>query len=267
MHAVEINGLTLFHEEGEKETAELIRPVVERTVRLVKDRWGVEPPSDMRFYVMTSWLGFLFHASPWPWRIYLGITLPIWFSRVKKLWRYAGGWSQQFGKRRTAAVKPARLIEEADRTIGQRIYVKEEHIEEKVRHTACHELVHALTSHLKLPHWLNEGLAMVGVDRCFGKTTVLEETLSLLESEPEAEDEVLKLRITEDRKDAIVNLYARGYWITRFLDEAHPELLKRLLAERRSHDDLAAELAAGLGVDRGALQENIAEIALAHFTS
>jgi len=35
----------------------------------------------------------------------------------------------------------------------------------KVQQIACHELVHAFTSHLRLPVWLHEGLAMVTVDR------------------------------------------------------------------------------------------------------
>ncbi|MHC4943280.1 MAG: hypothetical protein ACYTG7_09710 [Planctomycetota bacterium] len=265
MHSININGLTLWYETGEKETADLVRPVVEKTVQLTRSRWGVETPEDLHFHVMTSWLGFLFRAPPWLWRIYLGISLPLWFSRVKKLWRYAGGWSQQFGARHVAAVKPARLIEQADRSLGQRIFVQEENIEEKVRHTACHELTHALTSQLKLPNWLNEGLAMVGVDRCFEKSTVQPATLDLLEGGKKTGDQVIKLRITEGRKDAIVQLYVRGYWTTRFLDEAHPDLLKSVLSGRRSHEALEAELAAGLGVDRAAFWEQTLGCAAAHF--
>jgi hypothetical protein len=48
--------------------------------------------------------------------------------------------------------------------IGERIFVKTDDVT-KVQQIACHELVHAFTSHLRLPVWLHEGLAMVTVDR------------------------------------------------------------------------------------------------------
>ena len=41
----------------------------------------------------------------------------------------------------------------------------------------------------------------------------------------------------------------RGYWVTRYLDEARPDLLKRHLARRLPHDALESALAAELGVD------------------
>ena len=31
---------------------------------------------------------------------------------------------------------------------------------EKIQHLTCHELVHACTAHLRLPFWLNEGIAV-----------------------------------------------------------------------------------------------------------
>jgi len=40
----------------------------------MRELWGLEAPAECRVYVMTSWLRFLFHSAPWPWRIFLAVT-------------------------------------------------------------------------------------------------------------------------------------------------------------------------------------------------
>jgi hypothetical protein len=49
--------------------------------------------------------------------------------------------------------------------MGESIFAKEENPEQILLPIVCHELTHACSSHLDLPTWLNEGLAMVSVDR------------------------------------------------------------------------------------------------------
>jgi hypothetical protein len=266
METMAVQGLTLFYNAEEREAAELIGDACARTVQLLNEYWGLETPQDLRVYVMTSWLHFLFHAPPWPRRILVALALPFLYLRIRKMWPYVGGWEQQFGPRRAVGVKPPQLMAEADRSIGARIFVPEGDIEDKVALTACHELTHAFVAHLRLPNWLKEGQAMVTVDRFAGKPTVLAETIEALERYSAQEKAASSGRISVQDPDAAVYLYTRGYWITRFLDETKPDLLRDLLKQRMPHQMLENRLADGLGISREEFWSSIDQTLVAYFS-
>ena len=94
METLKINGLVLFFDASEQDAAKLIGAACEKSVQIIHERWGLDIPEDCRVYVMTSWLRFLFHAPPWPYRILVAATLPLWYFRARKLWALAGGWHQ-----------------------------------------------------------------------------------------------------------------------------------------------------------------------------
>jgi len=244
METRSIKGLTLFFDAREQEAAELVGDACEQSIRLIYRLWGLEAPTDCRVYVMTSWPSFLFHSTPWPWRAWLGVTLPLRYARLQKLWGMAGGWTQCYGKRRTVGVKPPRLLQAVDNRFREQIFIRRK-VEEWVQHNTCHELVHAFTDHLKLPTWLHEGLAMVTVDQLAGRPTVKAETLEAL-ARPAAGSRQRE-RGSLDR-EALIYLAVRGYWITRYLADAQPDLLKKHLEHRLPHDVLESSLAAEMGV-------------------
>jgi hypothetical protein len=256
--------LTLFFDAGETEAAEVIESACERSIQLMRELWGLEVPEECRVYVMSSWLHFVFHSAPWPWRILLGVTIPLWVFRVRKLWSYAGGWAQKYGRRRAVGVKPPRLIESSDRRLGERIFNQTVGVNEKVQHITCHELVHAFTAHLKLPAWLNEGVAMVTVDRFVGEPTVKEETIAALAQRSGRKRPKGYGRLGVRDSEGLVYHYVRGYWITRYLVETQPGLLKSLLGRRRSRKALESELAGGLGVSRESFWEVIDGMVVSH---
>ena len=265
MPRMSINGLVLFFGAEEQDTVMLIRQACEKSMRLIQERWRLDTPKDCRVYIMTSWLGFMFRSAPWPWKVLLAVTLPLWAFRAKKIWPLAGGWEQRFGQRRAVGVKPPRLLRLADRRIGERIFVREENVGEKVQSITCHELTHAFTSHLQLPTWLKEGLAMVMVDRFFEKPTVRSETLEVLErsSDKNSLGGRQKLRVGDE--DALVYLYARGYWLTRYIEETRPGLLKDLLSLRCQHDELEGKIAIAYGKRLGEFWEGIDRELVSHF--
>jgi len=162
-------------------------------------------------------------------------------------------------------VKPPRLMAEADRSIGTRIFVPEEDIEEKVALTTCHELSHAFVAHLQLPNWLKEGQAMVTVDQFAGKPTVLAETLEALERYSAQAPAANGQRISVQDPDAAIYLYTRGYWITRFLDDTQPQLLRNLLAERMPHQALENRIADSLGMNLEEFWNSIDQTLVSHF--
>jgi hypothetical protein len=126
METRSIRGLTLFFEAEDREAAELIGNACEQSLNLIRDLWGLEAPAECCVYVMTSWLHFLFHSAPWPWRIYLAITLPLRYARIQKLWNLSGGWAQRYGQRRTIGIKPPYLLKEIDAGLRERIFVRRE---------------------------------------------------------------------------------------------------------------------------------------------
>lgn len=264
MERMSINGLTLFFDAEERDAAELIRQACEKSVRLIHENWGLDTPQDCRVYVMTSWLRFVFHSAPWPRKILLAAFMPLWAFRARKVWPYAGGWERSYGQRRAVGVKPPHLIQLGDRSIGDRIFVKQD-VDEKVQSITCHELVHAFISHLKLPTWMKEGLAMVTVDRYFEKPTVRKETLEVFEhwSHKTSPGGNEALRIGD--RDTIMYQYVRGYWLTRYIEDTRPGLLKGLLTRLDHHNELESKIATAYGKKHEEFWGRVDRILVSHF--
>jgi len=215
---------------------------------------------------MDSWTGFVFHSAPWNWRILLALTLPLWGLYVRRLWRSAGGWAQSYGNRVAVGVKhPVALLRSGESSLGDRFFKKEVDVERKFQQIVCHELTHASTLHLRLPAWLNEGLAMLAVDRYCGESTLRIETLEILENPLPERTRRSSRHIDIDDLDRLVYTYVRSYWITRYLEVAHPGLIKGLLAEGKSRPDLDAKIGAAMGIAPENLWSHINPIVVSYF--
>lgn len=265
MEKLAINGVKVYFHPDEREAGELIGRACERTAVLLEQEWGLPTPQDCRVYVMTSVNGFMFKSAPWLWRLLMLITMPLWYFRAKRLWQFAGGWVQRFGSRLAVGVKPPRLIVKSDRRMGERIFLKEEHPETKVEHITCHELTHAYSAHLRPPAWFNEGLAMRMVDKYFEKCTVREDTLDLLAQAPRKDIAKRYRFLSRQDQEALVNLYVRAYWLTRYLETGYPDLFKDLLTRRYSRTELEAKVAQAMDLPADAFWSNIDQRLIAHF--
>jgi hypothetical protein len=264
MEVRDLDGLTLYYEAGEREAAELIARACRESVQLISELWDLEPPEDCRVYVMTSWRRFAFQSAPWPRRVLMALLYPLWAPGIRRAWPQVGGYAQRYGHRRVVGLKPPRLIKLAQGGAGERIFLPLPDAAEKVRHNTCHELAHAFVDHLDLPDWLKEGLAMVTVDRFAGGPTVRPETVdSLARSRGEAPAGRTGLDLRDP--DAVVYLYVRGYWLTRFLHETQPGLLQGLLAHRHDPEALERQVSAALGIPHGEFWREIDGLVAAHF--
>ena len=221
----------VFHAEH-REAGLAMAEVVERTGELLRS-WGLRPPLHSEIRVLTDWAEFIDRTAPAWLRPLLALTRPLWRGRAERAYALAGGWMIPWPGLAVVGVKPPELLAHSEPSLGDRLFVPVPEPLEKVRHLTCHELTHAFTAHLRLPAWLNEGLAMRAVDHLAGRPTVLEETRDLVGHHwSELETRAFR-RIAAADHDALIRLYATGYWVTRRLDEERLEVLQGLLERRR----------------------------------
>ena len=261
-----IDGVVIKYQEQDARAAELIANACRRTSEINGEHWGLNAPKNCQVYVMHSWQWYLWNAAPGAWKAMLVLTLPFWYFRVKKIWPIAGGWEQQFGNRHTIGVKPPAILGKSDRSLGSQIFEQDESIEQKVEHITCHELTHAFASSLKLPHWLKEGLSMVTVDLFAGMQTVKPGTLESLKDYSGTGSPERARRINIDDPGAMIYLYTRGYWITRFLDEVQPETLRTVLRERMSQTELENLIADSFEMNPADFWSRIDDMVIEHYS-
>jgi hypothetical protein len=269
MNVEKIAGMELFYDPAEQDAARIIGAAMEKSAALLSERWGLTPPRDCQVYVMTFWMSFLFQSAPWLWKAYLALIMPMISWRASEIWAAAGGWSLQFGGRRVVGIKPPRLMQTGgspgNRRLGEQFYVEGISAAEKVEIVTCHELVHAFTFHLRLPTWLHEGVATLAMEHFRGRPVVRVETLdTLIRPAPSAAERgAEKARVWTP--PAILAQYALGYWLTRYIEETHPDLLNTLLSQRMRHAALEETVAAAFGKDRATFWEEIGEELRKHY--
>ncbi|MDY6877112.1 MAG: hypothetical protein SWK90_13050 [Chloroflexota bacterium] len=260
-----ISGVTLVIDPREQDTVDLIASACAKAIQLSQEMWGLGPPEDCRIYVMISWFGFVFQSAPWHWRILLGATIPFWCFRARRTWPYSAAWTQRYGERVAIGVKPPRLLEQSDRSIGVRMFVEEKDMKVNVQHVTCHELVHACSAHLRLPTWLNEGIATVTTDRFLERLTIRRETLEFMRDFLPKVAPPTYRELSRMGMEAIAYHGMRGYWLVRYLEEQHPGFLKRMFSLHRDSKAIEREMIAELGMEPGQFWNEIDSIVSDHF--
>jgi len=118
---------------------------------------------------------------------------------------------------------------------------------------------------LKLPAWLNEGLATVTVDRYLEKQTIRTDTLELVKSfTPKARPPTYRELARQSGK-AFAYHAVRGYWLVQYLEEKRPGFLRRTFSSSRVAWTIEEEIAMELGIEPGGLWSKIDDMIVAHF--
>ncbi|MCL4562009.1 MAG: hypothetical protein M1281_15540 [Chloroflexi bacterium] len=265
MKSKTINGVRVIFDSREQATADLIADSAAQALHLIQESWGLRSPEDCRIYVMTSWWGFFFQSAPWLWKIMLSLTFPFWYSRARRTWPYSAAWTQRYGRRVAIGIKPPSLLEISDKSIGLLMFEEEKDPREKIRHLTCHELTHACSAHLKLPAWLNEGLAAVTVDRLFEKRTIRSDTLELLRSYTPKERPLTYRELSRQGGKAIAYQAVRGYWLVQYLEDCHPGFLKGNFSSTGEGQAIEEAVARELGIEPDRFWSEIDDRISAHF--
>jgi hypothetical protein len=257
-----IAGFEFIADPGDPAGSDVIAAAVADSVPVIEELWGFRRPRWSKVVVWTDWADGYAKGLPWWQRPMLSLLGKRMATYSERLWPVVGGITIR-SQPPAVLIKPPRLLAEADVRIGERIFVHLDDIELRVRSITCHELVHAYANRKGLPPWLNEGIAMLTVDRFLGFDSVRPQTLELLgtvERPPRSYLGLTKLIDTE-----LVKLYARGYWITRFLSEEHPEALRKLLGWRLGIGINEGRIARAVGVPRRRLWQHIDSVVFDHY--
>jgi hypothetical protein len=264
---LQVGALRIEFAPEDGSTASVVAEASDEALRLASASWGLDPPADCRLYVMTSWRDFVFRSAPWPWKVALALYYPLWSGQVRRMWPISAGWTQRYGRRTAIGIKPPRLLDVSDKSVGVHMFVEEKEPIAKIRHLACHELTHAASAHLRLPTWLNEGLATVTVDRFLGKVTIRQESLNLLQRvQPKAPPPSYR-NLHRFRGETLAYHAVRGYWIVRLLEESHPGFVRSLLTSRQPAAWIERQVAEQLSVQPAALWRDIDDLVTAHFSA
>lgn len=255
----------IYFEEHHGELAGLAHDSMDSIITFNRDQWKLDTPQDMSIYIMTSMMTMLFHPSPMYRKVLLGLSLPLWYGRVKKIWQYSGGWSYPTGKRRVIGVKPPELWPDPLTNFGVKVFADSETDEEKFQWLLCHEAVHAFSYHLRLPLWLNEGIASYSVDLLYQKQTIRPELIQLLEKREEAAEDMNYRKIQSKEKKLLLYHFLRGYFLTRYLHENHGGLIGEIMAHRIPYKEINTKVASVLDIPVDQLWTQVDSILTAYF--
>jgi len=219
----------------------------------IEGKYHLRRPRRVRLVVLTSWFRFPFQTAPGYLQPSVIVFMPFWALRARRIWPWIGGWQQSYpGGIAAIGIKPPRLIEQSDRSLGEQLFKQLEDPWQKTISLLSHELTHACSHPLRLPAWLNEGLAMAAADHVLEMDTVLPQSRALISEERLTPKRMRQAVLGRDH-EALLSLYASGYWLVRWMETNEPELLIELLSSRRNPKLVHRMLEKALECPSGAL--------------
>jgi hypothetical protein len=237
----------MYPAPGQPDLEGIISDTCAGSFKVARDLWGLAPPRDCRIYVMTTWWRLFFDATPWYQKPFLITSMPFWVPAARRIWPKAGAMTLKgrFTRRVTIGVKPPDLLKASDTSVGELLYVKEPDMQVKLRHLVCHELTHACSAELRLPMWLNEGIAMLSVERYLGKRVISQDSLALLRNQPPRCTPPSYREMTRMDARGMALHTSRGYWLVELLEKTRPGFLKGIFSDKsqlRAREQLMAGL-------------------------
>lgn len=261
--------IRIYTAPGEDEISGIISATCQGAFNVARELWGLAAPRDCRIYVTGSWWRLFYDATPWLLKPFLITSMPFWAPAARRIWPRAGAMTlkMRYGRRVTIGVKPPALLKASDSSVGELLYVHEPDMQIKLRHLVCHELTHACSAFLKLPMWLNEGIAMLSVEHYLGKRVISRNTLAMLrEHPPRCVPPTYRAMSRMDARGMALHT-ARGYWLVELLERTQPGFLKGIFSEKQKLHFLEKQMAGLLGLPPQQFWQRVDERVLAQVTT
>jgi hypothetical protein len=216
--------------EPSRETESLLGEACCRAVDFLQNSWQFAIPN-CQVYVTPRWQTIYLEQPPLVWKMMYRLGLSILKNRrerLETLWQRSAGWFQRYGKLNFIAIKPLAYFQMV--RLEQSPLYKPMNAPQKFSNTLVHELTHAFTAHLKLPLWLNEGVALLAAEQALGYGGLREGTLELLHNPRKS---ISYFKLPSLAGEDFFYHYAKGYWLTRYLEEKGG--LETLLKKRHTY--------------------------------
>lgn len=266
MQKLRIKGQLVFAHPDDHESAILAGHIAIAATKMLKKHWSLSSPGAVRVYLITDLVKFRLHSAPWPQKIIRTISLPLWRNIARDFWFQAKGVAEPYYSRPAIGIKPPRLLDTTMKTPYGAVMVDEPGLVSTLRNVICHEMTHVYTASRKLPRWLNEGLAVLASELFVGMPLVKPESLALLKPRGEGRPPESLHWINIRNDTALIYEYVRGYWITRYLEETYPRLLRKIIIRMRSHVRIHKTIADQLSIPYAIFWADIDAVVAKHFS-
>jgi len=258
------HGINSYFHKKDKESADIVEAACEKCIPKIKEILGLPMPEKCSVYLATSYINFIFFIIPFPLVFIMAFILPLYYFRGRRVWQWAAGLCYSSEKKIIIGVKPLWLLEKSDKSLGEKIYVKIPELQNYLEHIICHEMAHAFCSFLKLPSWINEGMAMMTAEQYYGVATVKKETLQSLD--PSAKESYFKkYPDLSGVKKKYFYRYVLGYWFVKYLLEKHPEFLREMLEKKEKQKTIKEKIASELDISLDDFYRELHQKLFKHF--
>ncbi len=238
-------GIPVHFVSGEESVAELLGMAVRRAAELLERRWDLRAPPGLTVHVLSDWRRFVLASAPRGRRWLARLTMPLWAPRAARQFAAIGGWAIPWRGAPAVGVKGPDALQ-ATSELSAELFETVADPEEKLAHVACHELTHAFTAHLRLPPWINEGVAMRAVDHLAGESTVRGGSKQQIQGDPGVFQTRGFRRAARQDPRRLLEIYATGYWATREVDASSEDALRSALSESVARSEREARFVQAL---------------------
>ena len=265
-----VERLEIYYDETEKGIVGVIEKAYSRTSEVVKECWGVDYKDMIPFYVSKQCpeIKGVFDGMRWynclKYFYNLLFVVPVSIiSFLRILMLSSAVVLEDRDCKPLVWMKPWDMIE-SDQVVFTATFFDGDFTEREnnIEYITCHEIVHVNLKYLKLPQWLNEGLAMVTVDSYFGRNIIKESTINTLQALFLKKAAMKRKRGSET---FIYSEYIPWYWITRFLIEEYPELIEDFIRNKQSDKNIEKKIADRLGIRRKVFWQELGELVHFHY--
>ena len=266
-----VKGLEIFCEKSDEDSIGIVENAYVCTAEVMEECWGLDYKDIVPFYISRQCpeIKGVFDGVRWcncvklfyqflfvtPFRIIFFLRMLIQSSAMVL---------QSRDNRPLVWVKPWDEIESGQVLFTASFFNGDfSKRERNIEYITCHEIAHVFFDHLKLPRWLNEGLAMIMVDRYYKIDVVKEQSIGLLRVLYERS--ASKIRKNEAR-NYFSNFHIPWYWVTRFIVEEYPELIEDFMKNKQSSIEIEKKIADILGIKRKIFWKEISQLVHWHYS-
>jgi len=236
--------LILYYKKENNEEIDIIKSNYYKIVNLINKLWGLNQPGVINIYISKSYIKFLLSAFTSYKKIFMGLTLPLWYLKVKKALEHSNALSAKRNDNYSIYIKPINEHNQSNFSLKTDLFKKEKALTVKFISALCHAIVHVFISPINTYIWFREGLGIYTANKLIKKETVKNDSLNILK----------RKKITPIRKENLIDIddenlvynSVKGYWTVRYLEENYPGFLKDTF--RKKDLDIEKEIAKKTGI-------------------